>query len=267
MPIILKSKREIEMMRQAGVVVHRILQLMKEASRVGISTLELDQVAGEEMKRSGVVSSSRFYPTYKEGEGFPGYTCISVNEEVIHGIPGPRKLKEGDIVSVDVNVFLEGWVADAASTFPVGQIAPKVQKLLDTTQGTLNLAIQHAKPGKKWSDVARLMQWNVEQAGFNVVREFVGHGVGRSMHEDPKVPNFVTGEQLRGDFVLRPGMTIAVEPMVVMGRREVVLLEDDWTVVSEDRLPAAHFEHTLAITENGVDVLTDGRLPTPPAEK
>ena len=130
MPIILKSKREIEMMRQAGVVVHRILQLMKEASRVGISTLELDQVAGEEMKRSGVVSSSRFYPTYKEGEGFPGYTCISVNEEVIHGIPGPRKLKEGDIVSVDVNVFLDCWVADAASTFPVGQIAPKVQKLL-----------------------------------------------------------------------------------------------------------------------------------------
>jgi methionyl aminopeptidase len=213
------------------------------------------------MNRSGVVSSSRWYPTYKEGEGFPGYTCISVNEEVIHGIPGPRRLKDGDIVSIDANVFLEGWVADAATTCPVGPISPKVQKLLDVTQGALKVAIDTAKPGKKWSDVARLMQWTVEQAGFNVVREFVGHGVGRSMHEDPKVPNFVTPESGRGDFVLRSGMTIAVEPMVVMGRRDVVLLEDDWTVVTEDRLPAAHFEHTLAITESGVDILTDGHMP------
>jgi len=136
-----------------------------------------------------------------------------------------------------------------------------VQKLLDATQAALQVAIGNAKPGRKWSDIARLMQWGVEQAGFNVVREFVGHGVGRTMHEDPKVPNFVTPESGRGDFVLRPGMTIAVEPMVVMGRREVVLLEDDWTVVTEDRLPAAHFEHTLAITDTGVDILTDGRSP------
>ena len=259
MPIILKSKREIEMMRRAGVVVHRILEMMRQATRSGITTLDLDTIAGEEMKRSNAVSSSRFYPTYKEGEGFPGYTCISVNEEVIHGIPGRRKLKDGDIVSIDVNVFLDGWVADSATTVPVGRVAPRVQKLLDVTKSTLALAIANAKPGKKWSDIARLMQWNVEQAGFSVVREFVGHGVGRSMHEDPKVPNFVTAEQIRGDFSLRTGMTFAVEPMVVMGRRDVVLLEDDWTVVSEDRLPAAHFEHTLAITEAGVDVLTDGR--------
>lgn len=259
MPIILKSKREIEVMRRAGVIVHRILRLMGQAIRPGMTTRELDQIAGDEMKRSNVTSSSQWYPTYKQGEGFPGFTCISVNEEVIHGVPGPRKLKEGDIVSVDVNVFLEGWVADTAFTFSVGKVSPKVQKLLDATQGALALAIEHAKPGKRWSDIARLMQWNVEQAGFNVVREFVGHGVGRSMHEDPKVPNFVEPESGRGDFVLRPGMTIAVEPMVVMGRREVVLLEDNWTVVTEDRLPAAHFEHTLAITENGVDILTDGR--------
>lgn len=263
MPIILKSKREIEMMRQAGVVVHRILGMMRDAIRPGITTLELDEIAGAEMKRSGVVSSSRFYPTYREGEGFPGYTCISVNEEVIHGVPGNRKLKEGDIASIDVNVFLDGWVADAATTVPVGAISPKVQRLLDVTQAALKVAIDNARPGKKWSDVARLMQWTVEQAGFNVVREFVGHGVGRSMHEDPKVPNFVTSEQMRGDFVLRPGMTIAVEPMVVMGRRDVVMLDDEWTVVSEDRLPAAHFEHTLAITETGVDVLTDGRTGMP----
>ena len=260
MPIILKSKREIETMRRAGVVVHRVLNLMGEAVRAGVTTLELDQIAGAEMKRSGVRSSSRFYPSYREGEGFPGYTCISVNEQVIHGIPGPRKLKEGDIVSIDVNVFFDGWVADSAWTFPVGKVSPQVQKLLDATRAALQVAIDNAKPGRKWSDVARLMQWGVEQAGFNVVREFVGHGVGRTMHEDPKVPNFVTAESGRGDFVLRPGMTIAVEPMVVMGRREVVLLEDDWTVVTEDRLPAAHFEHTLAITEAGVDILTDGHM-------
>lgn len=259
MPIILKSKREIEVMRRAGVVVHRVLSLMREAGKVGVTTLELDEIAGAEMKRSGVVSSSRFYPTYKEGEGFPGYTCISVNEEVIHGIPGPRKLKEGDIVSVDVNVFLDGWVADSATTFAIGKPSAKVQKLMDVTQATLQMAIEHIRPGKKWSEVARLLQWNVESNGFNVVREFVGHGVGRSMHEDPKVPNFVTAEQMRGDFTLRAGMTIAVEPMVVMGRRDVVLLEDDWTVVTEDRLPAAHFEHTIAVTEKGADVLTDGR--------
>lgn len=259
MPIILKSKREIEMMRRAGVVVHQILEVMRQATKPGVTTKELDEIAGAEMKRSGVVSSSRFYPTYKEGEGFPGYTCISVNEEVIHGIPGSRKLKDGDIASVDVNVFLEGWVADSAMTFAVGQVSPQVQKLLDVTHATLKVAMENAKPGRKWSDIARLMQWTVEQAGFNVVREFVGHGVGRTMHEDPKVPNFVTPEAGRGDFVLRPGMTIAVEPMVVMGRRDVVLLEDNWTVVTEDRLPAAHFEHTLAVTETGVDVLTDGR--------
>jgi methionyl aminopeptidase len=259
MPIILKSKREIEIMRRAGAVVHRIMHQMGAAAKPGATTLDLDLIAGEEMKRAGVTSSSRFYPSYKEGEGFPGYTCISVNEEVIHGVPGPRKLKEGDIVSIDVNVFMEGWVADTAYTFSVEKVSPKVQKLLDVTKGALQLAIDNIKPGKKWSDVARLMQWHVETNGFNVVREFVGHGVGRTMHEDPKVPNFVTPEQMRGDFVLRPGMTIAVEPMVVMGRRDVVLLEDDWTVVTEDRLPAAHFEHTIAVTETGADVLTDGR--------
>jgi methionyl aminopeptidase len=262
MPIILKSKREIELMRAAGVVVHRTLQKMGEAAKPGVTTLELDELAASEMKKAGAVSTSRFYPTYREGEGFPRYTCISTNEEIIHGIPGPRKLKDGDIVSIDVNVFLGDWVADSAWTFAVGQISPKVQKLLDVTQATLQIAIDNIKPGKPWSDIARLMQWHVEQNGFNVVREFVGHGVGRSLHEDmPKVPNFVTPEQMRGDFVLRPGMTLAIEPMVVMGRRNVLLLEDDWTVVTEDRLPAAHFEHTVAVTENGADVLTDGRAP------
>lgn len=246
------------MMRRAGVVVHGILQKMHQAMKPGVTTRELDELAGQEMRKAGAISSSRFFPTYKEGEGYPGYTCISVNEEVIHGIPGPRRLKDGDIVSIDVNVFLNGWVADSAWTFPVGQVSPKAQKLMDVTRQTLELAIANARPDARWSDIARLMQYNVEQAGFNVVREFVGHGVGRSMHEDPKVPNFVSSEQMRGDFKLRTGMTIAVEPMVVAGKRDVVLLEDEWTIVTEDRQLAAHFEHTLAVTETGVEILTDG---------
>jgi len=259
MPIILKSKRDIEMMRCAGVVVHDILHKMGAAIAPGVTTLDLDELAGAEMKKAGAVSSSRFYPTYKEGEGFPRYTCISVNEVVIHGIPGPLKLKDGDIVSIDVNVFLEGWVADSAWTFPVGEISAKARKLMDVTRGTLELAISHIKPDKRWSDIARLMQYNVEQNGFNVVREFVGHGVGRTMHEDPKVPNFASSEQLRGDFKLRPGMTLAIEPMVVAGKRHVTLATDDWTVLTKDREYAAHFEHTIAVTETGADILTDGR--------
>ncbi len=234
---------------------------MRDAARPGVSTLELDELARVELEKVGGIATSKNYPTYKPGEGFPGYTCISVNEEVVHGIPSQRVLKEGDVVTLDLAMSLNGYCADLATTVAIGQISPAVQKLLDVTRATLDLAIQTMKPGKKWSDVARLMQHHVETNGFSVVREFVGHGVGRTMHEDPKVPNFVTAEQLRGDFKLRPGMTIAVEPMVVMGRRDVVLLQDGWTVVTEDRKPAAHYEHTVAVTEMGVDVLTDGRAP------
>jgi methionyl aminopeptidase len=259
MPIVLKSRREIEMMRAAGKLAHDILAKMKAAAVPGVTTGELDELARAELERAGATSPSKNYPTYKPGEGFPGYTCISINEEVVHGIPGPRTLKEGDVVKLDVALSLNGYCADNATTVTVGaKSSPKVQKLLDVTRETLELAISHMKPGKKWSDIARLMQWNVERNGFSVVREFVGHGVGRSMHEDPKVPNFVTPEQLRSDFKLKTGTTIAVEPMVVMGRRDVVLLEDGWTVVTQDRQPAAHFEHTVAVTDDGVEVLTNG---------
>jgi methionyl aminopeptidase len=258
MPVELKSRREIEMMRQAGAVAHQILAAMKAAAVPGATTAYLDELARIELERVGARAMSKNYPTYKAGEGFPGYTCISINEEVVHGIPGPRSLKEGDIVKLDLALSLNGYCADTATTVSIGRIAPKVQSLLDVTRQTLELALENIKPGKKWSDVARLMQWNVERHGFSVVREFVGHGVGRSMHEDPKVPNFVTPEQLRGDFKLKVGMTFAVEPMVVMGRRDVVLLEDQWTVVTQDRLPAAHYEHTIAVTEAGVDILTNG---------
>jgi methionyl aminopeptidase len=261
MPIIIKSRFEIERMRRAGQIACEILSRMRQAAVPGATTASLDDQARAELEKAGARSPSKNYPTYKPGEGFPGYTCISVNEEVVHGVPGPRQLKEGDIVKLDLALTLDGYCADTATTVAVGKISPAVQKLLDVTKETLALALGQMRPGRKWSDVARLMQHHVEKHGYSVVREFVGHGVGRDMHEEPKVPNFVTAEQLGSDFTLRRGMTLAVEPMVVMGRRDVDLLRDGWTVFTVDRMPAAHFEHTVAVTDSGVDVLTDGRPP------
>jgi methionyl aminopeptidase len=262
MPIILKTRREIEMMRRAGQIGCEILQKMRQAVTPGVSTFELNELARRELDANNAIGLSKNYPTYKPGEGFPAETCISVNDEVVHGIPAhDRLLTEGDVVTLDLALSVNGYCADTATTVGVGRLAPDAQRLLDVTKETLFLAINNIKPGRKWTDIARLMQYHVERNGFNVVREFVGHGIGRSMHEDPKVANFVTGEQLRGDFKLKPGMTLAVEPMVVMGRRDVDLLDDNWTVVTKDGRPAAHFEHTIAVTETGVDVLTDGRAP------
>ena len=258
---VLKSRREIEMMRRAGQVACQVLAQMREAARAGVTTAELDVIARDEMLRSGAVSGSRNYPTYEEGKGFPGYTCVSVNEEIVHGIPGKRVLKEGDVVSLDVALSLNGYCADTCATVAIGNVSPTAAKLLDVTKSTLFMAIENIRPGRRWSEIARMVQKTVEGNGFAVVREFVGHGIGRQMHEDPKVPNFVTGEGLRGDFELRPGMTLAVEPMVVTGKRDVDLLPDGWTVVTHDHQPAAHFEHTVAVTEVGVDILTDGRAP------
>ena len=262
MPIVLKTRREIELMRAAGKIAFEILQRMSAIVRPGISTADLGHLADEELYKANAIGLSKNYPTYKPGEGFPASSCISVNEEVVHGIPSDKRiLKEGDIVTLDVTPKLNGYCADTAVTVAVGQVQPRVQRLIDVTKETLEIALRHIKPGKKWSEVARLMQYNVEKNGFSVIREFVGHGVGHSIHEDPKVPNFVsTGpDATRGDFKLRPGMTLAVEPMVVAGRRDVKLLNDGWTVITEDEQPAAHFEHTIAVTEDGVDILTDGR--------
>jgi len=260
MPIVLKSRREIEMMRQAGALAHAIITKMKAAAVEGATTASLDELARVELEKAGATSPSKNYPTYKPGEGFPGYTCISINEEVVHGIPGSRVLRDGDVVKIDLALSLNGYCADTALTVAIGKVSSRVQKLLDVTRQTLDLAIENIKPGRRWSDIARMLQWNVERHGFSVVREFVGHGVGRSMHEDPKVPNFVTPEQLRGDFKLQPGTTIAVEPMVVMGHRDVKMLEDGWTIVTADSQPAAHFEHTVAVTDSGADVLTNGHV-------
>jgi len=258
---ILKSRREIELMRQAGALACRILQQMKAAAVAGVTTGELDELARVELEKAGAISTSRNFPTYRPGEGFPGYTCISVNEEVVHGIPGRRVLRDGDVVKIDLALSLNGYCADTAITVTIGKVSPRVQKLVDVTRQSLELAIANVRPGRRWSEVARLIQTHIEKNGFSVVREFVGHGVGRTMQEDPKVPNFVTPEQLRADFRLRPGTTIAIEPMVAAGRRDVEMLKDGWTIVTRDRQPAAHFEHTVAVTEWGADVLTDGHEP------
>src|SRR5688572_6848174 len=189
MPIVLKSKRDIEMMRRAGQVGSQILAKMREAAVAGVTTQELDELAHAELAKANGIGMSKNYPTYKEGEGFPGHTCISVNEEVVHGIPGRRVLKDGDVVTLDMALQVNGYCADTAITVPIGKISPLAEKLLRVTQETLVLAIQHIKPDKKWSEIARLMQYHVERNGCSVVREFVGHGIGRTMHEEPKVPN------------------------------------------------------------------------------
>jgi methionyl aminopeptidase len=193
MPVIIKSRREVEMMRRTGKIGHEILGKMAAAVRVGVTTGEINELAREALEAANAVGTSKNYPTYKAGEGFPAETCISVNDEVVHGIPGSRRLNEGDVVTLDLALIHEGYCADTAITVPVGSITPAAKKLLDVTRETLDLAIRLIRPDMRWSEVARQMQKMVESNGFSVVREFVGHGVGRSMHEDPKVANFVTG--------------------------------------------------------------------------
>jgi methionyl aminopeptidase len=251
----LKSKQDIEAMRRAGALVAQVLEQVRRAVRPGVSTGELNALAeglivaaGADALFKGVRSAQAKFP-------YPAALCTSVNEEVVHGVPGVRVLAEGDIVSVDCGVRLDGYCGDSAITVAVGRVAPEVQRLMQVTRESLDLAVKEIRPGRKWTDVSRLMQQHVERAGFSVVREFVGHGIGRNMHEDPKVPNFV--ERGSRSFDLVPGLVLAVEPMVNAGRPEVVYGDrTGWTVVTQDRSWAAHFEHTIAVTDSGGDVLT-----------
>lgn len=260
MKISLKSRREIELMRAAGRVVFRALQRAREQAKAGMTTAELDQIVFESYNSAGACGLFQWYPTYQPGKGFPGNTCISVNDEVVHGIPDGRVLRDGDVVSVDCGVRLGGYCGDSAVTILIGQCSELARKLDRVTRETLDLAIREVRPGRRWSDVARLMQKLTEDNGFSCVREFVGHGIGTGLHEDPKVPGCVTPDYLRrGDFYLQPGQTIAIEPMVIAGGHEVELLSNGWTVVTKDSTSAAHWEHTIAVTPTGADILTDGR--------
>jgi methionyl aminopeptidase len=224
--------------------------------RPGVATAEIDAVV------EGYFAAHQAEPLFKGVPGpvpFPAVTCISINEEVVHGIPGARKLKEGDIVSIDTGCRLSGWCGDAAATYAIGEVAPNVRRLLDVTRKSLELAIQLMDQRKWWSDVAREMEAFVKKQGFSMVEAFVGHGIGRKMHEDPQVPNFAARRVRRSsDFRLVAGLVIAVEPMVNMGTKEVRCQPDHWTQVTADGAPSAHFEHTIALTDAGPEILTAG---------
>ena len=244
----LKSGRELELMRRAGHILADVVDALRTVVRPGVSTLELDEEVETFIRTRGAT------PAFKGYRGFPATVCVSLNEEVVHGIPSAhRRLKEGDIVGLDLGCIVEGYYADRAFTLPVGDIPPRVQALLDVTRQSLELAVEHCRAGRRLSDISHAVQRHVEGGGFAVVRAFVGHGIGRALHEDPQIPNF--GDPGRGP-VLRPGMVLAVEPMVTMGSWEVRILDDGWTAVTRDGSLAAHFEHTIAVTDGDPEVLT-----------
>ena len=252
--IIRKSAAEIETMARAGTVVAETLVLLEEQIQPGITTRELDQIAEEHIRSRGGE------PTFKGYKGYPAATCLSPNSMVVHGIPGKVELENGDILSVDVGVTLDGFVADSAWTFPVGSVAPEAQRLLDTCRAALDAAIAEARIGNAIVDISRAVQTVTEAAGYSVIRSLVGHGVGRSMHEDPQVPNFVSS--YKGPE-LQEGMTIAIEPMITAGGPDVYIHDDDWSISTTDGSLAAHFEHTVAVTAEGPRILTGNPVLVP----
>lgn len=257
---LIKSPEQIEKMRRAGRVVYQVLSRCREMAAPGVTTAQMNAVAEDMIRAAGGEALFRGVKMKSAKFPFPAALCTSVNAQVVHGIPSDRPLEEGDVVSVDCGVRLDGWCGDSATTIPIGRLSPEVQRLLEVTQETLALAIDAIRPRRWWSEIAGQMHDLVEKAGFAVVREFVGHGIGQGMHEEPKVPNYVEVGNQRHDFMLREGMTIAVEPMVNLGSAKV-MYEDatGWPVVTKDGQYAAHFEHTIAVTRSGADVLTDGR--------
>ena len=234
-------------MRKAGRVVATTLEALRAAAQVGMTTGDLDELARQKIAEAGAI------PSFKGYHGFPGHICASVNEEVVHGIPGNRVLKEGDILSVDLGAIVEGYHGDSAITFPIGSISSEIQLLLQVTEESLYKGIQAAIVGNRLGDVSSAIQTHVDSYQFGIVREFVGHGIGSQMHEDPKIPNY--GPPHQGPL-LKAGMTLAIEPMVNLGTPDVRILDDQWTVVTRDGKPSAHFEHTILITENGPEILT-----------
>lgn len=245
--IILKTERELTAMRKAGRIVAQALAELEKAVTPGITLKELDQIAENYIVQHGAK------PAFKGLYGFPATICASVNEEVVHGIPGSRKLKEGDILGIDIGTLVDGHYGDMARTIPVGKVSKEAQKLIQVTEEALYQGIKQATEGNRLSDVSHAIQSYVEKHGFSVVRDFVGHGIGEKMHESPQIPNF--GKPGMGPR-LRHGMTLAIEPMVNVGTYEVLTREDGWTVVTRDKSLSAHFEHTVAITPDGPEILT-----------
>jgi methionyl aminopeptidase len=245
--ITLKSKRELDIMRDASRIVGEILLELKAEVRAGITTAELDRKAEELTRKKGA------QPAFKGYRGYPRTLCTSINEQVVHGIPGGHELKEGDILSLDFGVMYCGYYGDSAVTVPIGEITPELQRLLDVTEQSLYLGIEQMVPGNHLADISRAIQTHAESHGYTLVREFGGHGIGKRLHEDPMVLNYVVNG--RG-IKLKPGLVLAIEPMVNLGTEKVRILQDGWTVVTLDGQPSAHFEHTIAITDNGPEILS-----------
>ena len=243
-------------MRQAGRIVRRVLNVLTAMAAPGVTTKELDAEAERLCLAAGAECLFKGVPGRGGAGPFPGCICASMNEQVVHGIPSARAIRNGDLVSLDFGVRVDGWCGDAAVTIPVGNVMGETRRLAEVTRHALEIATSMIRPGERWSRVARAMQSYVEGQGYSVVREFVGHGIGSEMWEDPKLPNFVSRELEMHDIVLAKGMVLAVEPMVNMGSPGVEYEADGWTVVTRDRLPSAHFEDTLAVTGSGVRVLT-----------
>jgi methionyl aminopeptidase len=244
---VIKTEEEIELMRGSARVVAETLRLLGSAVKPGVTTKELDELAERHIRSRGGL------PSFKGYRGFPASICASVNSEVVHGIPGPKKLEDGDIISIDVGVLKEGYHGDGAATFAVGRVSEEATRLLRTTRGALEAGIAAARAGNRVSDISGAVQGVVEAAGFSVVRDLVGHGIGQQMHEEPQIPNFVGGGQ---SPVLAKGMTLAIEPMVNAGAYGITVKDDAWTVVTCDGSLSAHFEHTVAVTGDGAETLT-----------
>jgi methionyl aminopeptidase len=244
----LKSEQELAMLKKSGKILCKAMQRLQGFIKPGLKTSEIDKLAAELLKQEDAV------PAFKGYRGFPANICTSINEEVVHGIPSDRVLKEGDIISLDLGVNYKGYFSDAAITVPVGKINAKVKKLIEVTKKALSEGIKQAKQDNHLSDISYAIQTYVESHGFSVVRQFIGHGIGCSLHEEPEIPNF--GRPHQGPL-LKSGMVLAIEPMVNMGSWECEILDNGWTAVTKDGLASAHFEHTLAITENGPEILTN----------
>jgi len=245
--IICKSAAEIEKLRRSGRLVRQILEETREQAKPGVTTMELERFVERRL------TGARAKPAFKGYRGYPCCLCASVNEQIVHGIPSNRRLNEGDIVSLDLGVIIDGYYGDAAMTVPVGMITEPLQRLLRVTEESLQLAIDKARVGNRLGDISAAVEQHVVNSGFSVVKEFVGHGIGRQLHEEPQIPNF--GSPGYGP-PLKPGMVLAIEPMVNVGGPGLRILEDQWTAVTVDGAPSAHFEHMIAVTQNGPDVLT-----------
>ncbi len=245
-----KSEREIEIMRKAGRIVADALAMAREIAKEDVSTDDLNTRLEEYVLQKGGI------PVFKGYRGYPKSICASINEEIVHGIPDQRKLRNGDILSVDIGVEFNKYVADAAITIPIGEISEEAESLLHVCEEALNKAIEKTRANNKLSDVSKSIQDYVEGNGLSVIRDYTGHGIGRQMHEDPQIPNFVSKELLRADEILLQGMALAIEPMICIGKYDTEVLKNKWTVVTKDRKLSAHFEHSVVVTENGAEILT-----------